>query len=160
MGAAAPEAIVPDYSDAPPRPPWLPNSGPKQLDVEPECWSIRLSQLTTLLDYIHDTDKYMQLKQQHGVVNMYHINDHFLIPWTANLGCSIALLLNPQGLAAEGMPSHAWAENNEEFKDALTRELDGDPALWICTFSQYQPKKDDSIADVGPTVAQQLEIDP
>lgn len=93
---------------------------------------------------------------------MYMLNDHFLIPWTANIGCSIALLFNPDGLEAKGMVSHAWYEDIEEFLEALMRELSGDEdaALWVCTFSQYQPKKDDNIADVGPSIGQQLALDP
>ena len=70
----------------------------------------------------------------------------------------------------------AWAEDNKEFEDALTgAKLDGDTALWVrascrqgrlscslqvCTFAQYQAKKNDTIVDIGPTVAEQLAIDP
>ena len=97
------------------------------------------------------------LLDEHGSVNMYLINDHFIIPWTLRSSCSIALLLNPTGRAPNAMASHvtacvwawvhlafvqAWAEDNEEFEDALARfqehhSLSDDFSLWICTFGQY-----------------------
>lgn len=33
-------------------------------------------------------------------------------------------------------------------------------AIWICTFAQYQAKKNDQIDDIGPSVAEQLALDP
>ena len=47
-----------------------------------------------------------KLKEEHGKVDMSLLNANFTVPWTANLGCSIALLMNPQGLKAQLMVSH------------------------------------------------------
>ena len=43
-----------------------------------------------------------------GQVSMYTINDEFIVPWSANTGNSIALLMNARshGLAADVMISH------------------------------------------------------
>merc|ERR1712217_745910 len=32
--------------------------------------------------------------------------------------------------------------------------------MWLCTLSQYQPRYNDSIRDKGPTIAEQLALDP
>lgn len=57
------------------------------------------------------------------------------------------------------------SEDNEELEDALDSFCAGiaegeDVPIWICTLAQYQPKKGPWVHDVGPTVAQQLELDP
>ena len=49
------------------------------------------------MDYVQET---------YGAVDMNLLNREFIVPWTAELGCSIALLLNPQGLQAKLMISH------------------------------------------------------
>lgn len=46
------------------------------------------------------------VQEKYGPVDMNMLNREFTVPWTANLGCSIALLLNPQGLQAKLMISH------------------------------------------------------
>lgn len=56
-------------------------------------------------------------------------------------------------------------EDNEEFEDALgsyclLNGMGDELRVWICTFSQYQPKKDASVNDVGPTVQEQIAVDP
>ena len=33
-------------------------------------------------------------------------------------------------------------------------------SIWVCTFSQYQARKDESVDDIGPTVGEQLAVDP
>lgn len=45
-------------------------------------------------------------------------------------------------------------------RDATENGCDENTSVWICTLSQYQPKTDDSVVDVGPTVGEQLALDP
>jgi len=147
------------------RPSWLPCEGPPQLSIQPRRWAIQLKQLIRLLRAIRETQTYKELLAEHGYVNMYMVNDYFIIPWTAGLGSSMALLLNPNGLAAQAMASHAWIEDNEELEDALLRfqadqNLPDELAIWVCTMANYQPKKSDSVDDVGPTISEQLALDP
>lgn len=97
---------------------------------------------------------------------MYQINDEFICKWTAGCGCSIALLCNADGQKpAEAMASHAWSEDAEELFDSLARYkcqhgLSDNFVIWLCTLSIYQPKKNDSINDIGPTVDQQIKLEP
>merc|ERR1712216_724258 len=96
---------------------------------------------------------------------MYVINDEWFIPWTANSGRSVALHLNPYGLRAQAMASHAWSEDCEGLLDALEnfqklQNLPDDFGIWICTFAQYQPKKSEDIDDVGPSISAQIALDP
>lgn len=63
------------------------------------------------------------------------------------------------------MVTHAWKEDNEEFEDALDRYMiqngvGDDASMWMCTFAQYQPKKNDFDDDIGPSVTEQLKLDP
>eukprot|EP00656_Telonema_subtile_P036486 TRINITY_DN40490_c0_g1_i1.p1 TRINITY_DN40490_c0_g1~~TRINITY_DN40490_c0_g1_i1.p1 ORF type:complete len:678 (-),score=149.85 TRINITY_DN40490_c0_g1_i1:319-2352(-) len=148
-----------------PRPSWLPESGPAQLSLPPERWALTFHQFAKLMAAIRTTELYSALKQENGIVDMYTVNDRFLIPWSANAGCSIALLLNPEGLPATAMISHAWAEDCEELEDALRGYCQSVPehttlALWLCSVSQYQPKKSEAVADIGPSVAEQLALGP
>ena len=46
------------------------------------------------------------VQEMYGAVDMTRLNREFIVPWTAQLGCSIALLFNPQGLQAKLMISH------------------------------------------------------
>eukprot|EP00658_Telonema_sp_P-2_P062377 TRINITY_DN51039_c0_g1_i1.p1 TRINITY_DN51039_c0_g1~~TRINITY_DN51039_c0_g1_i1.p1 ORF type:complete len:175 (+),score=46.10 TRINITY_DN51039_c0_g1_i1:47-571(+) len=137
------------------RPKWLPRQGPSQLDIKATEWGITVRQIKKILAAVRSSTLYCHLKERHGFVNLYMVNDHFIIPWTANLGCSLALLLNPEGLEPVAMASHAWGEDDQELESALDSLCgdDLDLPIWLCTFSQYQPKKTDQVDDIGPTVA-------
>ena len=63
------------------------------------------------------------------------------------------------------MTSHAWMEDNTELEDAITRfqqdnNLPDGFAIWVCTLANYQANANDSIQDIGPTIAEQLALDP
>lgn len=58
-------------SAPPPRPDWLPTSGPAQLTVPPERWALTVRQFRQILQFIRHTDHYRRLQQEHGQVNMY-----------------------------------------------------------------------------------------
>merc|ERR1719265_232771 len=149
------------------RPEWLPDgrAGPKQLDVPPERWAIRFSQFRRLTAHMRADPMYMYIKERKGFVNLYDLNQHALMPWTTESQCSIALLLNPQGLPAEFMLSHAWGEDIDELEQALELCIDHrcsenvDPAIWICWLALYQANAAFSNA-AGPAVREQIETQP
>lgn len=99
-----------------------------------------------------------------GYVNLYDITTHLVKPWTKGTGASIALRMNPEKpLCAELMISHSWAEDMDECLEALESycqrsEFTGELSVWFCAFAQYQPG--DEPGDIGPTVAEQLQLDP
>ena len=88
-----------------PRPDWLASSGPGQLNIAPSHWSLTMRQFKYWLKDVRATAHY---KSFEGQVSMYAINDEFIVPWSANTGNSIALLMNARssGLAADVMISH------------------------------------------------------
>jgi len=93
-------------------------------------------------------------------VTVYDINEYFVIPWTRSSGCGIALLMNPEGLSAALMLSHAWGEDVEQLLAAVKGHCDNesiqdDTAIWFCTFAQYQPED-----GAGPSIAEQIQLDP
>ena len=95
---AASHCMVPQAAET--RPDWLPEEGPEggQLGVPPERWALTIGDVKKFLAAVRDTDKYRELVNKFGIVNMYHISDYFIIPWTKNRGSSVALLRNPTGL--------------------------------------------------------------
>ena len=105
--------------DAAPRPDWLPDTGPSQLSIPPEKWALTVKHWKDLFRAMRTTPRYKRLQQRKKPISMYDLMDHFVIPWTRNTGCSLALLLNPEGLDAELMASHAWAEDNTELEEAV-----------------------------------------
>jgi len=101
-----------------------------------------------------------------GHVNLYDVVKSLVKPWTRNTGCSIALRMNPEKvLQAELMVSHSWQECMDQCSEALRnfcarqqRVKDMAVILWFCAFAQYQPG--DEPGDRGPTVSEQLALDP
>jgi len=148
-----------------PRPPFLPPTGPLQMAIPPENWAVRHSQFKEIVTYMKNEPIYKRIKDEKGYVNLYDLNDRALIPWTAKSSCSMALLLNPGGLPAKLMFSHAWGEDIEELEEAIDtciREhgMEGeDPSLWICWLSILQSKASYP-SGPGPTIAEQIAVDP
>lgn len=152
-----------------PRPQWLPMSGPGNANVSPECWAMTLRQLCAFVTECSLTDEWQRLqmladKKEAGFVNLYQVCDNFVKPWTRGLSNSVALLLNAKRpLRAQIMISHAWGECLLQTMMAILGKCSVlgvtlDTAIWFCTFAQYQCG--DAAGDPGPTVAQQLAIDP
>merc|ERR1719265_2829627 len=149
------------------RPEWLPDgrAGPAQLDVPPENWAIRFSQFRRLVAHMKGDAVYAGIRSKKGFVNLHDLNEHALIPWTAESRCSVALLLNPQGLPAEFMLSHAWGEDIDELEQALelciAQRCDEfkDPGIWICWLTLYQAKATFSNAP-GPALGDQIDAQP
>eukprot|EP00656_Telonema_subtile_P034720 TRINITY_DN38779_c0_g1_i1.p1 TRINITY_DN38779_c0_g1~~TRINITY_DN38779_c0_g1_i1.p1 ORF type:complete len:432 (+),score=80.60 TRINITY_DN38779_c0_g1_i1:201-1496(+) len=126
----------------------------------------------------------LTLKQWHEVTNyvvgdeawqkntptgtMYDLCSNYVVPWSVGLGCGVALLLNPEPLAPELMVSHCWAESVSELCEALTNcadeySLEEHTRIWFCVYSNYQSRAladARGIQDQGPTVAEQLALDP
>jgi len=151
-----------------PRPEWLPETSKvKQLDVPAERWAMSLGGIFRFFGCVRQTQEYKDLQERvkkdgtafnddkrfsgpdwkykrNGCVNMYHVNEHFIIPWTAGTGNSVALLMNPETKAAHAMITHAWGESMDELEDALrgfqkAHDLPDDFRVWLCTLSMYQP---------------------
>lgn len=156
----------------PPRPKWLPTTGPGNLNVDPKNWGMTLRQWTAFImgcmvcsdawaELLADTDR---KDTSFEYVNLYQICNKFVKPWTRNLGNSIALLLNAEKpLKAEVMISHAWGEDIVQTVVAVLgrASISGislETPVWFCTFAQYQPG--DMEGDCGPGVAAQLAMDP
>eukprot|EP00929_Paragymnodinium_shiwhaense_P044755 TRINITY_DN22944_c0_g1_i3.p1 TRINITY_DN22944_c0_g1~~TRINITY_DN22944_c0_g1_i3.p1 ORF type:complete len:552 (-),score=136.98 TRINITY_DN22944_c0_g1_i3:54-1709(-) len=99
-----------------------------------------------------------------GYVNLYQVCDHFVKPWTRGTGNSVALLMNKdEPLVAKLMISHSWGACLYESMVAVLGKstVAGVPLeapVWFCTFAQYQPG--DFEGDCGPTVHEQLALDP
>lgn len=101
-----------------------------------------------------------------GHVNLYDVVTSLVKPWTRNTGCGIALRMNPKEvLKAELMVSHSWSECMDQCSEALSKFCarqknleDIAVILWFCAFAQYQ--SGDDPGDRGPTVAEQLALDP
>eukprot|EP00438_Fugacium_kawagutii_P003421 Skav211335 [mRNA] locus=scaffold3120:184194:185573:+ [translate_table: standard] len=99
-----------------------------------------------------------------GHVNLYEVVSSLVKPWTRNTGCSIALRMNPEEpQVAKLMVSHSWLECMDQCSEALNKyctrqKLLKAVILWFCAFAQYQPG--DESGDRGPTVAEQLSMDP
>lgn len=84
--------------------------------MPPQNWALKIGDLKKFLAAVRETEKYQLLVSAFGIVNMYHINDHFIIPWTKNRGSSVALLMNVEGLQVPILspktschPSHSCA---------------------------------------------------
>eukprot|EP00928_Gymnodinium_smaydae_P053161 TRINITY_DN37212_c0_g1_i1.p1 TRINITY_DN37212_c0_g1~~TRINITY_DN37212_c0_g1_i1.p1 ORF type:complete len:596 (+),score=49.44 TRINITY_DN37212_c0_g1_i1:57-1844(+) len=115
--------------------------------MSPEMLSLTWTQFRTFMEYVRKTKTYKALRiaKQGKAITSYHLNDMFVVPWTTDAGSSIALLHNPEGLAAKLMVSHAWAADNEEVEEALQidhvkRNLPSDLPVWMCLFAVHQPR--------------------
>ena len=142
----------------------LPPARLSNRDIPPVKWGMRCRQFSEFLDACALTQFWDQEKKGRGYINLYALNGGLLINWTRHTGCGIALRMNPmEALAAELMVSHCWAEDIEECKEALDdhrvqQNISAETVLWFCAFAQYQAG--DEAGDEGPTVAEQLALDP
>ncbi|CAK9104525.1 Hypothetical protein (Fragment) [Durusdinium trenchii] len=164
---ANPEMTLPAMDDVPS---CLPPARWSNRQVPPVKWGMRCAQFAEFLDACAVTILWDQAKKARGYVNLYALNGGLppygglLINWTRHTGCSIALRMNPvEALAAELMVSHCWAEDIEECREALEEHrvqhnISSETVMWFCAFSQYQAG--DEEGDVGPSVAEQLALDP
>lgn len=110
------------------------------------------------------THCWAQARKSKGYVDIYDIVFGLVKPWTRGTGCGIALRMNPGApLMAELMVSHSWGEDVDECLEALEFyysriQLPNSTPIWFCAFAQYQAG--DERGDVGPTMAEQLRLDP
>lgn len=155
-------------SEEPARPSILPEAaapGAKDLQRSlPTMWAMTLDQWNSIINVCKQSPLYEKIKQgkshRERFVNLYDINESFVKPWTRDLGCGIALLMNPEGLQAEVMLSHAWGEDVEQCQQAMNTAAEsagilGSTPIWFCTFAQYQPED-----GAGPSIKEQLLLDP
>lgn len=133
--------------------------------VSPVCWGMSLKQFNDFVAACRSTSVWA-LACEKGHVNLYDVVTSLVKPWTRNTGCGIALRMNPKEvLQAELMVSHSWSECMDQCAEALskfcTRQKNLEDLaviLWFCAFAQYQ--SGDDPGDRGPTVAEQLALDP
>mmetsp|Transcript_26379 Transcript_26379/g.73697 ORF Transcript_26379/g.73697 Transcript_26379/m.73697 type:complete len:590 (+) Transcript_26379:88-1857(+) len=127
----------------------------------PTMWAMTLVQWNQFVDFCKSTPVWQEIKNQKGHVNLYDMNERFVIPWTRGTGCSVAVLMNKHTpLEAKVMLSHAWAEDMEECREALNKHFDDEHiakeiAVWFCGFGLYQPEDGH-----GPTIQEQIELHP
>lgn len=134
---------------------------------EPHKWTLTIGQMLDVMDCCMKHDRYTKTKLEKSSVNMYDINSSFVIPWTKGTGCSVAILMNQdKGMPAGLMLSHAWAEDAEEFKEAVENHvqeyaIEPSVAVWFCLFAIYQAGHIHTDAGpAGPPITQQLSLDP
>eukprot|EP00035_Acanthoeca_spectabilis_P023759 m.450816 g.450816 ORF g.450816 m.450816 type:complete len:1817 (-) comp20053_c0_seq1:49-5499(-) len=88
---------------------------------------------------------------------MRDINRCIVRPLCAKHGTSLALVHNPNGLAAEIFVSHAWGESFKHFAECIVATYGSNvrkPTLWICTFALIQSDDPAVIAQqIGPADA-------
>ncbi|CAE8682806.1 unnamed protein product, partial [Polarella glacialis] len=132
--------------------------------VPPQCWGMSVAQFSEFLCSCRETHIWAAAKESKGYVNLYDIDAGLVKLWTRNTGSGVALRMNPQKpLPAELMVSHCWGEDLDQCEEALLdfcgrHALPLTRAVWFCAFAQYQPG--DEPGDVGPTIAEQLQLDP
>lgn len=133
--------------------------------MAPVEWGMSLQQFNDFVAACRATD-YWPVAAQKGHVNLYEVVEFFVKPWTRRTGCSVALRMNSAPARAELMVSHSWQECMDQCSEALGKFCARHKqiasslavALWFCAFAQYQPGSEPG--DRGPTVAEQLALDP
>jgi len=122
------------------------------------------AQFREFLSECRETPLWRWMKEMRDVVTLYDLVQHLVKPWTRGTGCGIALLMNHQKpCRAKLMISHTWAEDMDECEEAIVdyclEETSGlSTSVWFCGFAQYQAG--DEPDDVGPSISEQLELDP
>eukprot|EP00927_Polykrikos_kofoidii_P001943 TRINITY_DN10751_c0_g1_i1.p1 TRINITY_DN10751_c0_g1~~TRINITY_DN10751_c0_g1_i1.p1 ORF type:complete len:404 (+),score=50.87 TRINITY_DN10751_c0_g1_i1:137-1213(+) len=119
------------------------------------------------MQHLKNDPLFSKLRRQNGFVNVYHVNDCAVKPWTSRSPCSVALLLNPRGVVPTFMVSHAWGEDIEELEDALDAcflerniRVEEEFSIWICFLALYQPSADQNGTHLGPTIRAQIDQQP
>mmetsp|Transcript_53936 Transcript_53936/g.125874 ORF Transcript_53936/g.125874 Transcript_53936/m.125874 type:complete len:463 (-) Transcript_53936:196-1584(-) len=144
-------------------PPCLPPARWSNRSVPPVMWGMEYTQFQVFVDSCAATKCWKDAQRRKDYVNLHDLH-RLLIHWTRNTGSSIALRMNPdRPVEATLMVSHCWGEDMQECSDALgefksRKGLDASCGLWFCAFAQYQAG--DEPEDVGPTLAEQLGLDP
>uniref|UniRef100_A0A7S2NMR0 Transmembrane protein n=1 Tax=Zooxanthella nutricula TaxID=1333877 RepID=A0A7S2NMR0_9DINO len=112
----------------------------------PEHWGLRRSQIQELLTKLRQDDHWKRSN------TVYTLVQDFVIPWTRGTGRGYALTLNSASpLEVNLMISHSWAENAEDFLEALLRSTRADDVLFVCALSLYQ-----AADEHGPSIADQI----
>jgi len=154
---------------------WLFIDGPGNLEVDPTRWAMTVEQWIRVVDACKSMDLWVEAQaaplpgcedstSPKGYANLYDLNEYFVKPWTRGTGTSVALQMNSkQPLEGALMISHSWAGDVMESREALTtwcrvHDLPRNTSVWFCLFANYQPG--DEPTDAGPTVGDQLRIDP
>eukprot|EP00449_Zooxanthella_nutricula_P047542 CAMPEP_0198610164 /NCGR_PEP_ID=MMETSP1462-20131121/156760_1 /TAXON_ID=1333877 /ORGANISM="Brandtodinium nutriculum, Strain RCC3387" /LENGTH=405 /DNA_ID=CAMNT_0044341971 /DNA_START=75 /DNA_END=1288 /DNA_ORIENTATION=+ len=112
----------------------------------PQHWGISRSQIQELLAQLRRDAEWENSN------SMYTLVKDFIIPWTRRTGHGYALALNAASpLEVNLMVSHSWAENAEDFLEALLRSTGPGDVLFVCALSLYQ-----AADEYGPSIADQI----
>mmetsp|Transcript_122874 Transcript_122874/g.238989 ORF Transcript_122874/g.238989 Transcript_122874/m.238989 type:complete len:877 (+) Transcript_122874:42-2672(+) len=128
-------------------------------DVQDTCRrGITLSQLRCLGDLVQKVLDTMVIRDPHpdsnakvitlGNVNLYHINDLFVVPLTTEAGCSFVELIANGPQDPDWFISHWWGcpfmESLSMLKfHAKAHHLPQDANYWMCTFANNQHHLED-----------------
>mmetsp|Transcript_38653 Transcript_38653/g.111629 ORF Transcript_38653/g.111629 Transcript_38653/m.111629 type:complete len:807 (-) Transcript_38653:53-2473(-) len=120
------------------------------LPVWPEYWGVSREQLQLLLARLRSQPTWRSENTVYTLVSDY------IVPWTSGRGLGYALAENEAApLEVNIMVSHAWAENAEEFLEAVLRSTRDGDVMFICALSLYQAED-----GAGPTIVEQLGDEP
>ena len=167
----------------PQRPSWLPKTGKGQSNVKANCWSLTIEQWVYFVKECAATSTWDALVKAKGEynINMYDVNDHFVIPWTKGTGSSLALLmreaniLNCSGqtskndedqLEVELMISHAWGGSVVETYNCMQNlvnhhKIPRRTNIFFCTFCLYQVNDVPQTSALGGlSIPEQLKQEP
>ncbi|CAE8726009.1 unnamed protein product, partial [Polarella glacialis] len=130
-------------------------------ESRPEQWTMSAQHWFDIIEFCKTSPRYAALKTSKPIVNMYDINSLFVKPWSKDTGCSLAVLMSRESVQnAQLMISHCWGEDLEQTEEALCRHFDVcrvplTTAIWFCVFSNYQAED-----DAGPSLSDQLAMEP
>ena len=121
---------APDEIPEAPRPQWLPESRKgiaKDANVIPKKWSMSIQQWITYVLAIMTTDTRRALVERESTWRMSARSTwrmsaavlHLIKPWTSDIGCSIALLMNPEPQPVDLIILHTWKESTIETFNCL-----------------------------------------
>jgi len=114
--------------------------------VYPQHWGITKAQCRELLRELRQDPTWDSQYSMHTLVKS------FIVPRTQGTGASYALSVNRDSpREANVFVVFAWAQNAEEFFEAVERSTAERDVLFICALSMYQAED-----DAGPSIAEQL----
>jgi len=79
----------------------------------------------------------------------YAVVDYEVKPRTKSAGCSLALMLNPEGIKSNIFVTHAWSEPFKELVGTLRMAVSPTDVLWICSLALNQHDKTQATLDAS-----------
>eukprot|EP00408_Alexandrium_pacificum_P060950 CAMPEP_0171157134 /NCGR_PEP_ID=MMETSP0790-20130122/1806_1 /TAXON_ID=2925 /ORGANISM="Alexandrium catenella, Strain OF101" /LENGTH=322 /DNA_ID=CAMNT_0011621469 /DNA_START=121 /DNA_END=1091 /DNA_ORIENTATION=+ len=108
--------------------------------VRPDRWCVTPQQLHQFLEQV-------ELAFPDEDPNAYKVVNELVKPRTEALGCSWALMANPDGVEVTHFVTHAWAEGVKSFcRSVLAKITDG--GIWICFLANPQTWTSDDLGQL------------